>query len=426
MDKIILIIKREYFSRVQKKSFLLLTFLVPLFFIALYAGIFFLTKKSFKDAHAHIYIIDQAGTFAKELESTANISFNTSNLDLDALKKQIKDEDQNSSILVIPKNMAALATVELISADKSNIMIQEAIAGQLEEIIRLRKYQELGINIEALKTVNPNISVTAKELTADGEEKDSNTAVAMGIGVGLAILVYLSLFLYGVQVMRGVIEEKSNRIIEVIISSVKPFQLMLGKIIGIGMVGLTQFILWIGLTAGLVYLASTLFLSEGELQTAGESATIPFASGFLQNLLSINYVEIIICFFLFFLSGYLLYSAIFAAVGSAVDSETEANQFTMPITMPLLLTYVLSFGVIINNPNGPIATWLSFIPFTSPIAMLVRIPFGVPTWQIALSLSILILTFVLVTWLAAKIYRVGILIYGKKANLKEIIKWMNY
>jgi len=437
MHKILLIIQREYFSRVKKKSFLLMTFLVPLFFIALYGGIFYLTKKSFKDAHAHVYILDQQGSFAQHLKSDPNITFTVSDRSLQDLKKQIKDDEQNSSILVIPKEIYQQTTIELISADKANITIQNAIARQLEGIIRIGEYKKLGIDPELLQSVQPHIRVNAKELTEDGEEKNSNTGIAMGIGVGLAVLVYLSLFLYGVQVMRGVIEEKSNRIIEVIISSVKPFQLMMGKIIGIGMVGLTQFLLWIILTGGLVFGATKLInketVEQAAMQQAGpgmntvsQTPASGLGFGILQHLESVNVTEIIVCFFLFFLSGYLLYSAIFAAVGSAVDSETEANQFTMPITMPLLLTYVLSFGVIINDPNGPIATWLSFIPFTSPIAMLVRIPFGVPTWQIAVSLALLVSTFLLVTWLAAKIYRVGILIYGKKANWKEIIKWMRY
>jgi ABC-2 type transport system permease protein len=309
----------------------------------------------------------------------------------------------------------------------------------LEEIIREKEYKAKGIDLQIIQSIKPKVSIDAKEITADGEEKNSNTAIAMGLGVALAILVYLSLFLYGAQVMRGIIEEKSNRIIEVIISSVKPFQLMMGKIVGIGMVGLTQFVMWLVLTGGLFITATLLFVNPQDMQEvaasqpgAGNMSTVSKAmaqndsTAILTSIQSFNFTEVIIFFFLFFIAGYLLYSAIFAAAGSAVDNETEANQFSMPITMPLLLTYILSFGVIINDPNGPIATWLSFIPFTSPIAMLVRIPFGVPLWQILTSLTLLILTFLLVTWVAARIYRVGILIYGKKANLKEIIKWFNY
>ncbi|MNX66973.1 ABC-2 family transporter protein [compost metagenome] len=214
---------------------------------------------------------------------------------------------------------------------------------------------------------------------------------------------------------------------------------MMGKIVGIGMVGLTQFVMWLVLTLGLFLVATTLFVNPQDIQEVAASqpgaanmGTVSKAMGqggsasILASIQSFNFTEVIVFFFLFFIAGYLLYSAIFAAAGSAVDNETEANQFSMPITMPLLLTYILSFGVIINDPNGPIATWLSFIPFTSPIAMLVRIPFGVPLWQILTSLTLLILTFLLITWVAARIYRVGILIYGKKASLKEIIKWFNY
>src|SRR5690606_10126126 len=230
---------------------------------------------------------------------------------------------------------------------------------------------------------------------------------------------YLSLVLFGTQVMRGVIEEKSNRIVEVVISSVKPFQLMMGKIIGIGMVGITQFVLWIILSLTLMTVFSTTLFSDREMaqQAMGRNMTeMPgeqVATGntdfdWTAALDSVNFTELTICFFVFFLGGYLLYSALFAAVGSAVANETEAGQFTMPITMPLLIPYILSFGVLINDPHGSIATWLSMIPFTSPVAMLVRIPFGVPTWQIVLSASLLIGGFVLTTWFAARIYRVGI------------------
>lgn len=256
----------------------------------------------------------------------------------------------------------------------------------------------------------------------------------MGIAMGLSILIYISLFLYGAQVMRGIIEEKSSRIVEVIISSVKPFQLMLGKIIGIGMVGLTQFILWLLLTVGLTTIATSTMLSKedltGAMNSQGQAQQLEAmnSSGFdfQEAMQSVNFPQLIICFFIFFIGGYLLYSALFAAAGSAVESETEASQFTMPITMPLLLTYILSFGVLVNDPNGPVATWLSFIPFTSPIAMLVRIPFGVPTWQIIVSALLLVGGFLLTTWVAARIYRVGILMYGKKASFKEMIKWFNY
>lgn len=416
-----------------------MTFAVPLFFFALYAGMFYLTKKSFKDAHMEVFIVDQQGDFGANLKSNKNITYKSSSLSLEEQKKRLTREQDKQSILLIPKNILSTQRAELITTGKTSFVVQEIISGQLEEIIREKEYMAKGIDLNMIQSIKPKVEIDAKEITVDGEERNSNTAIAMGIGVGLAILVYLSLFLYGAQVMRGIIEEKSNRIIEVIISSVKPFQLMMGKIVGIGMVGLTQFIMWLILTLGLFVMATTLFINPQDMQEVAATqpggsnlGTVSKAMGnsesasILASIQSFNFSEVIVFFFLFFIAGYLLYSAIFAAAGSAVDNETEANQFSMPITMPLLLTYILSFGVIINDPNGPIATWLSFIPFTSPIAMLVRIPFGVPLWQILTSLALLILTFLFITWVAARIYRVGILIYGKKASLKEIIKWFNY
>lgn len=432
MHKIVLIIQREYLTRVRKRSFLLTTFLVPLFFIGMYVGIIFLTKKSFEENHATVYIVDQEGNIADKLQSSNNITYIHSNKDLQAQLSLIKDADKNTSILVIPKDFINNLEVDFMAPSKPNVGIQNDIRANLSDIVRDYKYQRLGINIDSLNKINTNVSIAAKEITEDGQAKNSNTEVAMGIALALSILVYISLFLYGSQVMRGIIEEKSSRIIEVIISSVKPFQLMMGKIIGIGLVGLTQFVLWVLLSFMLAGVASTFFVSKADLSNQVVGNKMVESDGAMLSpetwavVQSINFPEIIICFFIFFLGGYLIYSALFAAVGSAVDSETEASQFTMPITMPLLLTYALSFGVLMNDPHGTVATWLSFIPFTSPIAMLVRIPFGVPTWQIVVSALLLVGGFVLTTWIAARIYRVGILMYGKKASYKEIVKWFRY
>ncbi|WP_164113015.1 MULTISPECIES: ABC transporter permease [Sphingobacterium] len=432
MHKIVLIIQREYLTRVRKRSFLLTTFLVPLFFIGMYVGIIFLTKKSFEENHATVYIVDQEGSIAGKLKSSNNITYIHSNKDLQTQLSAIKDADNNTSILVIPKDFISNLKVDFMAPSKPNVGIQNDIRANLSDIVRDYKYQKLGINIDSLNKINTSVSITAKEITEDGQAKNSNTEVAMGIALALSILVYISLFLYGSQVMRGIIEEKSSRIIEVIISSVKPFQLMMGKIIGIGLVGLTQFVLWILLSFMLAGVASTFFVSKTELSNQVVGNKMVESDGAMLSpetwavVQSINFPEIIICFFIFFLGGYLIYSALFAAVGSAVDSETEASQFTMPITMPLLLTYALSFGVLMNDPHGTVATWLSFIPFTSPIAMLVRIPFGVPTWQIVISALLLVGGFVLTTWIAARIYRIGILMYGKKASYKEIVKWFRY
>lgn len=433
MNKILLIIQREYLSRVKKKSFLLVTFLVPLLFIGVYAGTIYLTTKSYEDTHAVVYVVDQQGEIGEQLESNRNITFTRSNAELQQQIEEIRGKNENVNVLIIPPDFYEHRKTEFLSSGKPNISTQSEIERQLSDIVRERQYLQMGVDSEKIRTLDSSVQVQTKEVTETGDTKESDTRVAMGIAIALSVLIYISLVLYGSQVMRGIIEEKSNRIIEVIISSVKPFQLMLGKIVGIGLVGLTQFLLWIILSTVLISVASN-FMGAEEIasmsSTPGFQNTeqqIPSAMGGFQTALdSINFPELLISFFFFFLGGYLLYSALFAAVGSAVDSETEAGQFTMPITMPLLLAYLLSFGVLINDPHGPIALWLSFIPFTSPIAMLVRIPFGVPVWQIALSIGILIAGFVLTTWVAARIYRVGILMHGKKASIKELLKWFSY
>lgn len=436
MNKILLIINREYFSRVKKKSFLLITFLVPILFIGMYAAIFFLTKQSFEDNHAIVHIIDEEGSVAGQLKSHKNITYSSSNTDLQEQISNLKNGAKNTNLLIIPADFYTHRKIELLSSGKPNISTQNEIRSQLQEIIRDAQYRKMGLNVDSIRNIDDRIHIASKEITETGDAKDSHTEVAMGIAMGLSFLIYLSLVLFGNQVMRGVIEEKSNRIVEVVISSVKPFQLMMGKIIGIGMVGMTQFILWIVLSLILIGTFSTTLFNGAEttqqaikqdmIEGPGNVTTGSADYNWITALDSINFPELITCFFVFFLGGYFLYSALFAAVGSAVDSETEAGQFTVPITMPLLIPYILSFGVLINDPHGSIATWLSMIPLTSPIAMLVRIPFGVPTWQIVLSALLLVGGFILTTWFASRIYRVGILMYGKKASLKELLKWFKY
>lgn len=446
MNKIKLIIQREYLTRVRKKSFLLTTFLVPLFFIAMYVGVIFLTKKSFDESHAYVYVVDDSAEASAKLSSSKNVTYLKENQNLQEQIHKITTEEGRTSILHIPKDFYLTQKVEFLSIDKPNISIEAEIRDSLNKIVTDQKYESFGITSEIRRSIVSNVKIASKEITEAGDTTASNTEVAMAIALALSILVYISLFLYGSQVMRGIIEEKNSRIIEVIISSVKPFQLMMGKIIGIGLVGLTQFALWIIVSISLAGIASSFLVSKEDLTNhwmnnnsqnmgtinnqATEQASATFSEDTLAELFTllqtVNLTEIVVCFFIFFLGGYLIYSALFAAVGSAVDSETEASQFTLPITMPLLLTYALSFGVLINNPHGSVATWLSFIPFTSPIAMLVRIPFGVPTWQIIISAVLLILGFIFTTWIAARIYRIGILMYGKKASYKELIKWFKY
>ncbi|HWK58993.1 MAG TPA: ABC transporter permease [Parapedobacter sp.] len=440
MNKILLIIKREYLSRVRKKSFLLVTFLVPLFLIGIYALTIYLTAKSFESNEATVYTIDQSGLFANKMANTGKITFLEASDDIAAEKKRILSEEGKTFLLIIPADVSTSSRVELFAKETASFGVQDEITDQLEDVLRDRAYAAAGIDRATLESISPRVSLSAKEITEDGE-KDSSAGAAMGIAMSLSILVYICLFLYGSQVMRGIIEEKNSRIVEVIISSVKPFQLMMGKILGIGLVGLTQFILWIVLSTALMGIAGTGLMGGSNAMVAkvenqelvagnGGSAVVGSEMGMVdkvtQELGKVDFQTIIITFLLYFFGGYLLYSALFAAVGSAVDSETETQQFMLPITIPLLFTYILSFGVLINDPHGTLAFWLSMIPFTSPIAMLVRVPFGVPVWEIVLSFALLVGGFMLTTWMAGRIYRVGILMYGKKASYKELVKWFRY
>ena len=434
MNKVLLIIQREYLTRVKKKSFLLMTFLVPALIIGMYALIAYLSVNG-ADKATEVSVYDDSGIFASEFKNTETVSFNTGKTSFTEAKKEAAT-NEDGFILHIPKDIEQLSKVELYSKKKVGLSALSTINNQLEEILRNKQLKDAGIDAKTLATIKPDIRIDSKELTAEGE-KDSSAGAAYAIGFAAAILIYMSLFIYGAQVMRGVIEEKTSRIVEVVISSVKPFQLMMGKIIGIGLVGLTQFTLWIVLSTTLVGTAGKILLKdkmntvktelvEGKQNKAIAEASNNPALTVINAVKTLNLPYIFACFLVYFLGGYMIYSALFAAVGSAVDNETETQQFMLPITLPLLFTYIMSFSFIINNPDSSLSFWLSIIPFTSPIAMMVRLPFGVPDWQLALSMFLLIGGFIFTTYIAAKIYRVGILMYGKKASYKELAKWLFY
>lgn len=435
MNKILLIIQREYFSRVKNKSFILMTFLVPLLMIGVWGLIIFLAKNSYENSKATtVHVVDASGLVADKLESSNQVIYIQTDKPISEEKSALLQESSdNQYLLVIPEDFENSKSVELLSSQKPSISLQDAVESDLEKVLRNHQLASSGIDVSTLNNMNSNVSLAAKEVTQDGE-KDSSAGATMMIAIVLSIVIYLTLFIYGAQVMRGIIEEKQNRIVEVVISSVKPFQLMFGKIVGIGLVGLTQFLLWIVFSLVLSVVIGGLFMGSGSAETQQLGASMQDVSQYqtgmsgkiLSAISTINFGSIAMYFILYFLGGYLLYSALFAAVGSAVDNETETQQFMFPITLPLLFAYMMSFAVLINDPHGTLAFWLSMIPLTSPVAMLVRIPFGVPDWQIALSLILLIVGFVFTTWVAARIYRVGILMYGKKASYKELLKWFSY
>ena len=432
MNKTLLIIKREYFSRVKKKSFLIMTFLVPMLIIGMYALIFALSMNG-GDNNPTVEVIDESGIFQKGFDNNKSVNFEISELSLtEAKKKVINNED--AFVLYIPKDINTGGSIEMFAQKKAGLSVISTIERQLNDQMRIKLLKDAGINSETLDKIKPSLSVVSKELTIEGE-KDSSSGAAMAVGFAAAILIYMSLFIYGIQVMRGIIEEKTSRIIEVVISSVKPFQLMMGKIIGIGFVGLTQFLLWIVLSASLMTLATTILFKDKVEQVRSEMpmnkqveavSTNGPGMDIVNAVQTVQWTYILPVFIIFFFGGYMLYSALFAAVGSAVESDTETQQFMLPITLPLLFTYIMSFSFIVNNPDSSLSFWLSIIPFTSPIAMMVRLPFGVPNWELALSIFLLIGGFIFTTWVASRIYRVGILMYGKKVSFKELGNWFMY
>ena len=432
MNKTLLIIKREYFSRVKKKSFLIMTFLVPMLIIGMYALIFALSMNG-GDNIPTVEVIDESGIFERAFDDKKAVNFEISELSLtEAKKKVINNED--AFVLYIPKNISTGGSIEMFAQKKAGLSVISSIESQLNDQMRIKLLKDAGIDSETLDKIKPNLSVVSKELTIEGE-KDSSSGAAMAVGFAAAILIYMSLFIYGIQVMRGIIEEKTSRIVEVVISSVKPFQLMMGKIIGIGLVGLTQFMLWIVLSASLMTVATTILFKDKVEQVKSEMpmgkqveavATNGPGMDIVKAVQTVQWTYILPVFIIFFFGGYMLYSALFAAVGSAVESDTETQQFMLPITLPLLFTYIMSFSFIVNNPDSSLSFWLSIIPFTSPIAMMVRLPFGVPNWELALSIFLLIGGFIFTTWVASRIYRVGILMYGKKVSFKELGKWFMY
>ena len=458
MSKIGLIINREYKTRVRKKSFIVMTLLGPILFAALMVAPAILMRME-DDDFKNIAVIDETGMFDQySLKNTKNINFDFvsekyfkgNHYDVSGAKADLKDSD-HYALLYIPINAMSSnsGSVQLYSYQQPNMglkmHISNGIEKKAEEIKLGKKAEELEISQKEIDNIlmvaNTSINVITTTMKDDGTEEESSTTVAMIIGYMCGFLIYMFIFMYGSMVMNGVIEEKSNRIVEVIVSSVKPFQLMLGKIIGVALVGITQFVLWVLLTLGIVSVTYAVLqkdISTKDLvpQTEAVGSTLADADNINSDdmikfaeiesaMKSINYVGLLLMFLFFFVGGYLLYAAMFAIAGSAVDNETDTQQFTLPITVPLILGILVMLSAI-NNPEGSLAYWFSIIPFTSPIVMMVRIPFGVPFADIAISMTLLVVTFIAMTWLAAKIYRVGILMYGKKTNYKELWKWIKY
>ncbi len=416
MHKIWLIIKREYLVRVRKKSFIIMTILGPILMAALLIVPTYLAEENQEN---RIIALNEDANY--NLEDSEFIHFTTiPTSEAELLKTDFSESPFYALLYIEGENFT------LYSNQQISLSVSKSIERQLEQLIEHEKLKLLGIDLQILEDASTEINITTKIISEDGNTSNSQAEASMGIGFLSGILIYMFIFMYGTMVMRGVIEEKTSRIVEVIISSVKPFQLMMGKILGVALVGLTQFVLWILLTIIISTVAELAFLDANvmatEMNSSDQSVILAQVAEFTGG---INLLQIFLAFIFYFLAGYLMYSALFAAVGSAVDAEADTQQFVLPITIPLILSFVL-ITPIMENPDGTLAFWMSMIPFTSPVIMMVRLPFGVANWELALSIGILIASFIATTWLAGRIYRTGILMYGKKATYKEIWKWLKY
>ena len=440
MNNLGIIIKREYLTRVKKRSFLLLTFLGPLFFAALMIAPSLLMLRSEKmESKKAIVVLDESGMFEGKIENTDANTFiyENENANIDSLKKFVFDGIYDAFLYIPSTSLNIPVNAKLYSNKQIPMTLSSHIEREMKQVVEHQKLLASGIDPDIVKASKTSINVSTIRMDEESGEKTSYAELEYIIGLVLALVIYFAIFLFSNQVLRGVIEEKTNRIIEVIISSVKPFELMMGKIVGIALVGLTQFLLWIVLTIGIYLVASGILIGpevmtpSGTVMTEEISQITETTEG--QDIMleavnmvqSINFGAILWSFLFYFVFGYLLYAAMFAAIGGMVDNETDSNQFSTVVSLPLIVAIVCSTAMV-NNPDSSLGLWLSMIPFTSPISMMIRIPFGVPYWQVAVSLVLLILTFILITWLAGKIYRTGILMYGKKPSFKEIWKWLRY
>lgn len=443
MNKIGLIIQREYLTRVKKRSFIIMTILGPLLLAGLMIVPIWLTMQ--KPEKQKIEVIDESYIFSDLIPEKEFIHFDYPNVTFEQAQEGFYDTDYDA-ILYIPHNfLSGGKAVKIFYKNPLGVATEEYIGATMSKMMYDVILAHNKVDLDAIKDaeVNSRFRVITAKLKASGKTKKMDTGVAMAIGIGAGVLIYMFIFLYGTQVMRGVMEEKTSRIVEVILSSVKPFHFMMGKIVGVALVGLTQFLLWLVLTFSLYSVAAVTILKDIDLQQIQQKERIIKISADLNykdmkkidqpneitqiwnELREIDMPAILTRFLFYFLAGYFLYSAFFAAVGSAVDSEADTQQFMLPITIPLIFALIIA-PYAIQYPESPLVFWFSMIPLTSPVIMMVRMPFGVPPWELALSMSLLVLSFIFTTWLAAKIYRTGILMYGKKVTWRELGKWLFY
>ena len=417
MKNIILIAKREFFTQVKKKSFIILTLLTPLLIIV-FGGVVSLMFQA-NETQMQISVIDKSGLFKDKLKSDQNIRYIFSSEETEkSLIKALETTEEMNGVMIIPKKEIHELenSIEILTNKNLSNEARRNIAGNISEIIKAEKINALGISTAQIEDLNKGVNLHVVNILEKEKKQDSFlVGVKSGLSIFLMYCVFTFIMMYGIRVMRSVLEEKNNRVVEILISSVKPFELMMGKILGVTGVALVQFGVWV-----VMIFASVMTLGSSNVGMVSGVAEVQMV---LSALSQINYGLILFVFVIYFLLGYLFYSAMYAAIGSAVDNETETQQFTLFAILPMMLGFYGSI-TIMNNPDGPMSFWLSMIPFTSPIAMLARIPFDVPVWELALSIGILLVSTLGMVFIASKIYRVGILMYGNKVTLKELWKWM--
>ena len=417
MKNIILIAKREFFTQVKKKSFVILTLLTPLLIIV-FGGVVSLMFQA-NETQMQISVIDKSGLFKDRLKSDQNIRYVFSSEETEkSLIKALETTEEMNGVMIIPKKEIHELenSIEILTNKNLSNEARRNIAGNISEIIKAEKINALGISTVQIEDLNKGVNLHVVNVLEKEKKQDSFlVGVKSGLSMFLMYCVFTFIMMYGIRVMRSVLEEKNNRVVEILISSVKPFELMMGKILGVTGVALVQFGVWV-----VMIFASVMTLGSSNVGMVSGVAEVQMV---LSALSQINYGLILFVFVIYFLLGYLFYSAMYAAIGSAVDNETETQQFTLFAILPMMLGFYGSI-TIMNNPDGPMSFWLSMIPFTSPIAMLARIPFDVPVWELVLSIGILLVSTLGMVFIASKIYRVGILMYGNKVTLKELWKWM--
>ncbi len=427
MYKIWLIIKREYLTRVRKRSFIVMSFVGPVLFGLMFLiPIWLVTREGEQKV---IEVLDESGYFQEQFNEKGNLIFKYIDQSLEKAKEGLTHSDKYGILYIPPLDLDHPEGIVFFAEQNPSIEVQSELEQMLKRRIEDIKLEQSGIDKEKLEKIKTKISINTINISSAGE-KEGDTGIATGTGYLASLLIYFFIFMYGIQVMRGVIEEKSNRIVEVIVSSVRPFQLMMGKIIGVGAVGLTQFILWTVLSTAIYTAVYQYYM--GDVSQVRETVVMgnqmaqesqPQAAEIFAKIETINFPLIIGSFVFYFLAAYLFYGSLFAAVGSAVDNDSDAQQFQLPVTLPLIFSVIILTAVI-REPHGTLAFWTSIIPFTSPVIMMMRIPFDPPAWQIVLSMVILVIGFITTTWMAGRIYRIGILFHGGKISYKVLAKWL--